>query len=239
MKIMVISDLHYEHEIRKDADEGKAWNWLIEIVDLHKPDLLLSCGDWGSTINPEEFYELLRKTIVVSIYGNHENLQVLSSLYNVRTTYYLPVLLEDGKIYNINGIIVTGINGIIASKRTVRKGVPRKTVEDFIGIAEKLKNTDIDILLLHEAPALDIYRNKIAFDKRTKTVLEVIKLIKPKLVFNGHLHFSPYTVYRFEFGTLYIRIDSSQTSRHYCIYYPKRDIIEIWRDKELVRIISV
>jgi len=34
----------------------------MEVVDYHRPDLLLSCGDWGSAINSEEFYGLLKKT---------------------------------------------------------------------------------------------------------------------------------------------------------------------------------
>jgi len=55
MKIMVISDLHYDKRIFKGVDESKAWSWLVEVVDYHKPDLLLSCGDWGSAINSEEF----------------------------------------------------------------------------------------------------------------------------------------------------------------------------------------
>jgi len=95
MKIMVISDLHYDKRIFKGVDESKAWSWLMRMVDYHKPDLLLSCG---SAINSEEFYELLRKTVVLTIYGNHENLEVMKSLYNVRCDRYLPVLMEDGRV---------------------------------------------------------------------------------------------------------------------------------------------
>jgi len=61
------------------------------MIDYHKPDLLLSCGDWGTAISFEEFYELLKKTIVLSIYGNHENMDVLVKLYNIRSDRHLSV----------------------------------------------------------------------------------------------------------------------------------------------------
>jgi len=89
------------------------------LCDYHKPNLLLSYGDWGSAINPEELYELLKKTIILTIYGNHENTNVLTKLYNVKSENYMPILME------------AGINGIIAKKRKNRKDVPRKTAEDF------------------------------------------------------------------------------------------------------------
>jgi len=138
MKIMVISDLHYDKRIFKGVDESKAWSWLVEVVDYHKPDLLLSCGDWGSAISSEEFYELLRKTVVLTIYGNHENLEVLKSLHNVRCDKYLPVLMEDGRVYAFEGLKVAGVSGIIARKRKVKKGVPRKTPEEFLGLPRSL-----------------------------------------------------------------------------------------------------
>jgi len=52
MRVLIISDLHYEYKIHKGIDESKAWDWLLPIIDYHKPDLLLSGDDWGSAINP-------------------------------------------------------------------------------------------------------------------------------------------------------------------------------------------
>ncbi len=88
--------------------------------------MLLSCGDWGHEINTEEFYELLKKTIVLTIYGNHENMPVLESLHNVRSSEYLPVLIRDGEIYEFDGLRIAGINSIISLKKKVKKGVPRR-----------------------------------------------------------------------------------------------------------------
>ena len=44
---------------------------------------------------------MLRKTIVLTIYGNHGNMKVLTRLYSTRTNSGgLPVLMEDARIYN-------------------------------------------------------------------------------------------------------------------------------------------
>lgn len=74
MRVMVISDLHYDKRVYEGVDESRAWEWLLGIVDYHRLDLLISLGDWGEAVNEGEFYELLRKMRVWSIYGNHENL---------------------------------------------------------------------------------------------------------------------------------------------------------------------
>ncbi|WP_157092454.1 metallophosphoesterase [Thermococcus chitonophagus] len=47
-----------------------------------KPDLILSAGDWDRGISREEFEELLKEVPVLSIYGNHENVEVLRQLRN-------------------------------------------------------------------------------------------------------------------------------------------------------------
>ena len=234
MKIMVISDLHYDKRVFKGVDESKAWSWLIEVVDYHKPNLLLGCGDWGSAINPEEFYELLRKTIVLSIYGNHENLEVLRTLYNVNSSVHLPVLIEDSKVYEFGGLKIAGISGIIAKKRKVRKGVPRKTPGEYLGIARELKGKEVDVLLIHETPYLPSLFPFIRDSFSSRTALEAVEIVKPKLVFNGHVHAGGYKIYEFSFGTKYIYVDSSQANKHYVILYTDSMKLEIWRDREAI-----
>jgi len=188
----------------------------------------------GSAINSEEFYELLRKTVVLTIYGNHEDLEVLKSLYNVRCDKYLPVLMEDGRVYAFEGLKVAGVSGIIARKRKVKKGVPRKTPEEFLGAAEKLRNKGIDVLLIHEAPYLpDLFpfmRDSIS----SRTALRAIEIVKPRVVFNGHMHFGGYKIYEFSYGTKYVYLDSSQANRHYAILYTNNAKLEMWRDREVV-----
>ena len=101
-------------------------------------------------------------------------------------------------------------------------------------IARSLRGK-IDVLLIHDSPKLPLpeYR-KMAEDERTRAIEEAIYEAKPKIVLCGHLHVSPYTAYRFEYGTLYVRVDSSQLSRHYLILHTDNLAIEIWKDIDTV-----
>jgi hypothetical protein len=112
----------------------------------------LSCGDWGSAVTSGEFYNLLEKTVVLTIYGNHENMPILGGLYNIKES--LPVLLRDGEIYEIGNLRIAGINGIVSIRRRSKAGVPRKRPEEFLNIAESLSDKSVDILLMHEVPFL-------------------------------------------------------------------------------------
>ena len=232
---MVISDLHYEKRVYRGVDESRAWEWLLSMVDYHRPDLLVSLGDWGEAVNEQEFYLLLRRVRVWSIYGNHENMGVLARMYNVLTDWYEPILLGDGEVREFGGLRFGGINGIIALRRRVRKGVPRKSPEEFVEIARSLRGR-IDILLVHDSPKLPLEEyNFIADDERTRAVERAIHEATPRVVFCGHLHVSPYTIYQYPSGTLYVRVDSSQNSKHYILLHPgDKTKLEIWRDGELV-----
>ena len=179
------------------------------IVDYHRPDMLISLGDWGEAVNEEEFYELLKKVRVWSIYGNHDNLEVIKKMYDILAGRYEPILMEDGEVRAADNIRFGAINGIIALKRREKKGIPRKKPEEFIEYAKKLKSR-VDILLLHDSPKLPLPEYSfIADDGRAQAVGIAIYEAKLSLALCGHLHMSPYTIYRYEYGTLYIRVDSS------------------------------
>ncbi len=157
-------------------------------------------------------------------------MDTLRKMCNILTDKYEPILLNDGEVREFDGLRFGGINGIIALRRRKRKGVPRKWPEEFIAVAKKLSGR-IDILLLHDSPWLEEYKGRIACDERTAAVGIAIYEARPKIVFCGHLHLSPYTVYRFpDIDTLYIRIDSSQKHRCYAVFYTDTMEIEIWRD---------
>lgn len=239
MKVMVISDLHFDKRVIHGIDESKVWSWLLGIVDYHKPDLLLSCGDWGTAINYEGFYDLLKRTIVLSIYGNHENLDVLSRLYNVKTESYLPVLMEDGRLYEISKLRIAGVNGNIHLKKRTRKGVPRGKPDDFLDVAEKLRKIKIDVLLVHETSYLPEQFPFMRDSVGARTSLKLIETVKPKLVFNGHKHSGGIKFYNFPWDTKYLYIDSSQAHKHYVLFYPEHSKIEVWRDLELFKIVDV
>ncbi len=232
---MIISDLHYNRRVFKGIDESRAWEWLLALVDYHKPGLLISLGDWGEDINSEEFYELLRRVRTWSLYGNHENLELLKQLYNVEVSRYERVLFEDGEIREFNRIKFGAINGIVAMKKKVKKGVPRKTPEEYLEAARKLANK-IDVLLLHESPKLPIEEYEFIIDDyRTETTARAVEIVKPKLILCGHLHMSPYTVHQLNADTLYVRIDSSQAHRTYAILHISNKKLEVWTDFEVKR----
>ncbi len=74
----------------------------------------------------------------------------------------------------------------------------------------------------------------MASDKRIQAVGIAIYEARPRIVFCGHLHMSPYTVYKYEYGTLYVRIDSSQKHMAYAMLHIDDMKIEVLRDHELV-----
>jgi len=76
-------------------------------------------------------------------------------------------------------------------------------------------------------------------DATTQTVGIAIYEARPKLVLREHIYIEkPYTVYRYEYETLYIRINSSQKHRHY-LYIGNNTRVEVWEGCERVNILSV
>ena len=208
MAIVGISDLHYEFNERYGVDESLAWEWLLSIVDRFKPSWLLCAGDWGSAVTLVDFKTLLNRVNVLSIFGNHENMPVLRKS---------GVLLSEGKVYNVEGFRVAGIHGIVHMKRRSKAGVPRRKPVDFTRVAEVLANK-VDILLLHEVPYLPEVYPDMRLSPGSEAALEAIKIIKPRLVLGGHMHKGCYSYHVFPWGTTYLRVDSSQSSKC-CLLY--------------------
>ena len=229
--ILVVSDIHYDKTFYKGVDQSKAWEWLLSIVDYHKPKYLLSLGDWGYGASQRDFIELVSRVRVYTIYGNHDDLDMLKSIRNIDDT---PILLKDAEIKNIDGLIVAGINGVTATKRTEKKKVPRKKPDEFLGIARKIASSgfSIDILLIHEAPYLPDLFPQIVKREGILKALESIKIVKPKLVFHGHMHSGCFKTKMIGEETRYIYIDSSQNERCYIVINNRESNIdvEVWRD---------
>ena len=232
MKILIISDLHYENRIFRGINESEAWNWLISVIKLHEPDLLLSCGDWGSAVTSEKFYNLLKKTVVLTIYGNHENMSVLGCLHNIKKS--LPVLLRDGEIYEVGNLRIAGINGIVSIRRRTKAGVPRKRPEGFLNIAESLRDKSVDILLMHEVPFLPQLYSYQRKSEGSIVALKAVEIIRPKLVLNGHMHGCCYTYYEFPWGSKYLRVESSMHEKCYAILDVNKLKISVFKDHKLI-----
>ena len=236
MRVLVISDLHYDHKIYKGIDERKAWSWLMGIIDYHKPDLLLSCGDWGTAITHEKFYNLLEKCPILTIYGNHENLSILKSLHNIKTDEHLAILMKDGEVYEFHGLRIAGINGVVSVRRKSRKGIPRKRPDEYLRVARALAGKGLDVLLMHEVPYLPSVFDNIRDTVSSRVALEAVKIIRPRLVVNGHMH-AGFKHYDFGFNTRYVNIDSSQASRYYVIGVNGCKRIEVWKDYEVKEVL--
>jgi len=112
-------------------------------------------------------------------------------------------------------------------------------LKEFLEYAKKLEGKDIDILLIHETPYLPELFPFMRDDFASRTALEAVKIVKPKIVFNGHMHSGGFKMYRFGFGVKNIYIDSSQVSRHYIVLYTKEMRLEIWRDHDVVDMVEV
>jgi metallophosphoesterase superfamily enzyme len=131
-RILVISDLHFENEFHGGIDESTAFPWLRKIIIKEKPDVLIGLGDWGHAWKPEDWQIILQSVKVYSIYGNHENLELLKSQRNIDGS---TVLQQDGQVQTIAKLKFGFINGVISHPPKPKEGVPRKSPEDFLAYA--------------------------------------------------------------------------------------------------------
>ena len=205
-KVLVISDLHYERMVYRSVDESEAFEWLLGVVAAHQPGVVLSTGDWGRALTPDDVRILTSMARVLTIHGNHENMRTLLSAH---------ILMEPGRVYEAGGLRVAGISGIVSS-RPEREGTPRRRPEDFIREAEALaKRGPIDVLLLHQPPLLPSLFPGIEENPGTIAALRALELISPRLAVVGHMH-AGYR--RVEHGeTIVVHIDSSLLRREYII----------------------
>ncbi|RLE64622.1 MAG: hypothetical protein DRJ47_07135 [Thermoprotei archaeon] len=117
-------------------------------------DYAFSLGDLGVGFNYKRFEEIFSKTKFYMIYGNHDDMEWLSSLRNKDGT---PALLRDAEIVRVGELRFGAINGIISLKRRSRKGVPRKKPDEFLYYALAVGRGGLDILLIYEYPLTDEY----------------------------------------------------------------------------------
>ena len=237
VRVLAVSDVHYEFKVYRGVDESVAWEWLLRIVDSHKPNLLVSAGDWGEALNPRDLERLLDRTVVLTIYGNHDPLEVLAGARNKLAR--LPVLLGDGSPIIYQGLWIGGVNGITSLSGRPKRGIPRKRPEEFLEAAKKLIMPEerLDILLIHEVPALKHLYPRLRVGRGQLAALEALRAVKPRVVVNGHLDWSCYTLHTLEWGgveTLYLRVDSSQLHKCYAVLDFGEGVVTVYRDLEVL-----
>lgn len=226
---MIISDLHYEQTYHHGIWEGEAYDWLIKMVRNARPASLIALGDLGHIWLAADWKSLADLTVVHAIYGNHDNLETLSTAMNRDGS---RVLAEDGEIRTIGGLKVGFINGIMAKQGRLRikDGVPRQSAEDFLSAASNLG--DIDILATHASPNLPEYGGRYHATEEFEVLDKIIRQINPALSVSGHLG-GPYTLSKLQDTTI-LRIDSSPAERHYALIDCGTRRIRIMHDYELV-----
>ena len=195
--ILFISDLHKSLDNKEEMESVK---WLLDILDDLKPDYLIGAGDWGEGMTIDDFSNILSRTRLIAVYGNHENFSIIKS-FSIR----------DGQIIRVGKMRITGINGLIGDNKNY--GIhPDK----FLKIISKLKDKDIDILISHQPPYLPEIYPKMRYNEATELMLQAVEQIKPKLHLNGHMTAGCYSYYEFEWGK-YLRVDSSSKFRCYAV----------------------
>ena len=101
MRILVVSDLHGD------------LNSVDRAYKIHRPNLILCCGDWG---DPDQVAEpalraLLDSVPIYTTFGNHDPLEMLARLRNRDDS---AVLLGQGEVHEIDGLRLAAIGGIWA-----------------------------------------------------------------------------------------------------------------------------
>jgi Icc-related predicted phosphoesterase len=173
LRIVVVSDLH--------GDLASAQR----TCSRHRPDLLLSCGDWG---DPEQVTEpalgaFVERRPVYTTFGNHDPLELLGRLKNHDGS---PVLLAQGAIQAFGDLRLAAIGGIWAKSHAKPHYV---TDADVAGAAERIADAGpVDILLTHGCPIGLADLTPSGRHGGQRCFLEAFKTIAPRLHLCGHVH---------------------------------------------------
>lgn len=172
MELLAVSDMH-----------GRLDN-VLRALDVTRARLVLSCGDWGDPgeIDPLDLRRIADRATVLSIYGNHDDIDLLTGVNNLDGT---PILLRNGEIREVFGFRFAGINGIWAKSH--RK--PWYVTDEDVGIfARTLSGHGVDALLTHGCPVglADIVPGGRHGGQRC--FLDALHTIMPRIHLCGHLH---------------------------------------------------
>jgi len=173
MRILVVSDLHGD---LKSAHRACA---------AQRPDLILSCGDWG---DPDQVAEsalaaFLEFAPVYTTFGNHDPLAILARLTNQDGS---PVLLAQGSPQDFAGLRLAAIGGIWAKSHAKPHYV---TDADVASAAARIaRSGPIDVLLTHACPIGLADLTPSGRHGGQRCFLDAFKMIRPRVHLCGHLH---------------------------------------------------
>jgi len=173
MRLLVVSDLHGE---LKPAHRA---------CTIVRPDVVLSCGDWG---DPEQVAEadlapFLNRTPVYTTFGNHDPIDLLSRLHNADGS---AVLLPQGEVLVVGGLTLAAIGGIWAKSHAKSFYV---TDADVAAAATAIKASGpVDVLVTHGCPIGLADLTPSGRHGGQRCFLEAFKTIEPRVHLCGHLH---------------------------------------------------
>jgi Icc-related predicted phosphoesterase len=173
MDILAISDLHGDFRLAKIA------------CDELRPDLVLCCGDWGDAglLHEETIAEFLAPCPVLTVFGNHDSLQLLSTLRNQDGQ---PILIGQGEVRVVSNLRVAGISGIWAKSHKLPHYV---TDDDVTRWASQIAlQGPIDVLLTHACPAGLADLTPTGRHGGQRCFLNAFRMIAPRVHLCGHLH---------------------------------------------------
>jgi Icc-related predicted phosphoesterase len=171
--ILVVSDLHGDLHCAHRA------------ADLARPELILSCGDWGDPDQVDEtlLTSLLAKAHIYTTFGNHDPLDLLARLRNHDGS---AVLLGQGKPVHVAGLRLAAIGGIWAKSHAKRHYV---TDADVAEAAARITEAGpVDILITHGCPAGLADLTPSGRHGGQRCFLDAFKAVAPRLHLCGHLH---------------------------------------------------
>ena len=226
-KIVVVSDIHYEQSTFHGIDESRAFDWILNIVIEKSPTDLIGLGDWGYAWSLQEWEEICSLVKVHTIFGNHDDLATLSKVKNSDDS---PILAKDAEIRNISELKFGFISGIVTPEGGVKKGIPRKTPDQYLALAGRL--IPVDFLCTHESPLPPDFWSKTT-DLGPVTAQTAIETAGPIISLSGHLH-GPVIIKQIG-QTKAIRIDSSQAQRQFIVVETQNREIEIWDEYHLIQ----
>ncbi|MDG6989655.1 MAG: metallophosphoesterase [Nitrososphaerota archaeon] len=231
MKILVVSDVHFELGSHHGTYEGGAYDWLLRTVKLVQPTALIGLGDYGHAWTAEQWETLASLVPLHLVYGNHENMEELVA---VKNTDGRNALIDDGGNRMVDGLKIGAINGIVSRKTKIKDGTPRQTPEEYLRHAPWLAG--VDVLATHMAPR-EMASGFIHENDDLVVMDEVLKVVKPKLFLCGHLG-GPYKIATIG-GTVGVRVDSSPAEQHYAVITGDESKVNVYHNHDLVDSVSI
>ncbi|MFP3312899.1 MAG: metallophosphoesterase family protein [Thermocladium sp.] len=213
MRLLFISDLHKTLE---NLDEMESVDWLLRVLDDVKPDYLLSAGDTGEALTLEDIERISSRTKPILIYGNHENFSIIKDF-----------AIKDGQLIKAGNLRITGVNGLVEGEKRREYSF---NVEKLFRLIPKIRG--VDIFISHQPPYLPDVYSKMKYDEGIWRFTEFLHEVQPKLHLNGHMSAGCYSHYKFPWGGVYLRVESSASYRCYAII--ENEDVTVYEDGEEV-----